>query len=97
MLFRQIARAAPRRAMDRQELRCNICDQIVEHGMVAQHVAGRNHSIRKKVAEFNEMNAQVKPSYRNDISTVRAWIRDLYKYDYLSSGATTNTTNTATT
>lgn len=69
------------------ELRCNVCDQMIPHELVSQHVSGRNHSIRKKVAEFNEMNTQVKPSYREDISIVRAWIRDLYKNDYLTSGA----------
>lgn len=69
------------------ELRCNVCDQLIPQGMVTQHLSARNHSIRKKVAEFNEMNTQVKPSYLNDISTVRAWIRDLYKYDYLTNGA----------
>ncbi len=69
-------------------LRCNICDELVPQEAVAQHIAGRNHSIRKKVAEWNEMNIQIKPSYPHEISTVRAWIRDLYKYDFLSSGAT---------
>ena len=70
------------------DIRCNVCDELVQPGMIAQHVSARNHSIRKKVAEFNEMNAQFKPSYRDDISTLRAWIRDLYKYDFLSTGAT---------
>jgi hypothetical protein len=70
------------------ELRCNVCDQAVPQELVSQHVSGRNHSIRKKVAEYNEMNSQVRPSYRDDISIVRAWIRDLYKYDYLTSSAT---------
>jgi hypothetical protein len=70
------------------ELRCNVCEQQVSIDMVPQHVSGRNHSIRKKVAEFNEMNSQVKPSRRDDISIARAWIRDLHKYDFLSTGAT---------
>ena len=70
------------------DLRCNVCDEKVQASMVAQHVSGRNHSIKKKVAEFNEMNSQFRPSYLNDISTVRAWIRDLYRYDFLSTGAT---------
>jgi hypothetical protein len=70
------------------DLRCNVCDEQVQASMVAQHVSGRNHSIKKKVAEFNEMNSQFRPSYLNDISTVRAWIRDLYRYDFLSTGAT---------
>jgi hypothetical protein len=70
------------------ELRCNVCDRLVSSDMVPQHVSGRDHSIRKKVAEFNEMNTQVKPSYLDDISIAKAWIRDLYKYDFLSTGAT---------
>ena len=70
------------------DLRCNVCDEKVQSSMVAQHVSGWNHSIKKKVAEFNEMNSQFRPSYLNDISTVRAWIRDLYRYDFLSTGAT---------
>ena len=70
------------------ELRCNVCDQLIQSAMVSEHVSSRNHSIRKKVAEFNEMNSQFKPSYRDDISIARAWIRDLYKYDFLTSGAT---------
>jgi hypothetical protein len=41
------------------------------------------------VAEFNEMNAQVgKARYENDVSVVNAWIRNLYGYDFLSSGKT---------
>jgi len=67
------------------ELRCNVCDQLVQSALVSEHVSSRNHSIRKKVAEFNEMNSQFKPSYRDDISIARAWIRDLYKYDFLTS------------
>jgi hypothetical protein len=55
--------------------------------MLEQHVSSRNHSIRKKVAEFNEMNSQFKPAYRGDISVATAWIRDLYKYDFLTLGA----------
>lgn len=70
------------------DLRCNVCDEQVQASTVAQHVSGRNHSIKKKVAEFNEMNSQFRPSYLNDISTVRAWIRDLYRYDFLTTGAT---------
>lgn len=68
------------------ELRCNVCDEVVQQNLVAEHLAARNHSIRKKVAEFNEMNIQFKPSYRDDISALGAWIRDLYKSDFLSSG-----------
>ena len=68
------------------ELRCNVCDQLVASEKVSQHVSGRNHSIRKKVAEFNEMNSQIKPSYRDDTSILRAWIRDLHRSDFLSAG-----------
>lgn len=65
-------------------LKCNVCDEMVNEGLITQHVASRNHSIRKKVAQFNEMNIQFKPTYQDDISTVRAWIKDLHKHDYLS-------------
>lgn len=70
------------------EIRCNMCDEVIDTSTVEQHVAGRNHSVKKKVAEFNEMNTQIKPSYQNDTSVVRAWIRDLYNYDFLSTGKT---------
>jgi hypothetical protein len=66
------------------DLRCNVCNEIVRADLVTQHVAGRNHSIKKKVAQYNEMNAQIKPSYRNDIPVARVWIRDLYEFDCLS-------------
>lgn len=70
------------------EIRCNICDEVISSSTIEQHVAGRNHSVKKKVAEFNEMNAQIKPSYQQDTSVVRAWIKDLYNYDFLSTGKT---------
>lgn len=70
------------------EIRCNICDEVISSSTVEQHVAGRNHLVKKKVAEFNEMNAQVKPSYQHDTSVVKAWIKDLYNYDFLSTGRT---------
>ena len=70
------------------EIRCNICDEVISSTTVEQHVAGRNHSMKRKVAEFNEMNSQIKPSYQNDISVVKAWIKDLYNYDFLSMGRT---------
>jgi acetyl-CoA carboxylase beta subunit len=70
------------------EIRCNICDETINASTVEQHVAGRNHGVKKKVAEFNEMNAQVKMSYLNDTSVVKAWIKDLYSYDFLSTGKT---------
>lgn len=71
-----------------ERIRCNICDETINTSAVEQHLAGRNHSIKKKVAEFQEMNAQVKSSYQNDTSVVRAWIKDLYAYDFLSTGRT---------
>ena len=70
------------------EIRCNICDEVMSSSSVEQHVAGRNHAVKRKVAEFNEMNAQVKMSYQNDTSVVSAWIKDLYNYDFLSTGRT---------
>jgi hypothetical protein len=70
------------------EIRCNICDEAISSSAVEQHIAGRNHAVKKKVAEFHEMNAQVKSSYQNDTSVVRAWIKDLYNYDFLSMGRT---------
>lgn len=70
------------------EVRCNICDEVINSSAVEQHVAGRNHAVKKKVAEFHEMNAQIKPSYQNDTSVVKAWIKDLYNYDFLSTGRT---------
>lgn len=70
-------------------LRCNICDEIIETAEVGQHVSGRNHAVKKKVAEFNEMNAQVgRTRYDSDVSIVNAWIRGLHSYDFLSSGRT---------
>ena len=70
------------------EIRCNICEEILSINMVDHHVAGRNHAVKKKVAEFHEMNAQVKSLYHDDISIVSAWIKNLYNYDFLSMGET---------
>lgn len=70
------------------EIRCNICDEVINASAVEQHVAGRNHGVKKKVADFNEMNAQIKMSYQNDTSVVKTWIRDLHNYDFLSTGRT---------
>jgi hypothetical protein len=67
-------------------LRCNICDENIAGMEVAQHVAGRNHGIKKKVAEFQEMNALVRRQYDGDVSVVSAWIRSLHERDFLSSG-----------
>jgi hypothetical protein len=70
------------------EVRCNICDEMINSSVVEQHVAGRSHAVKRRVAEFHEMNAQVKTTYQNDTSVVKAWIRDLYNYDFLSTGRT---------
>jgi hypothetical protein len=69
-------------------IRCNICDEIINSSAVAQHIVSRNHSIKKKVADFNEMNIQIRSSYQLDTSVIRSWLRDLYNYDYLSTGKT---------
>ena len=77
--------------MESNNIRCNICDEIIGSSSVSEHVAGRNHAVRKKVAEFHEMNAQVgsRQQYQqHETSIVRAWIRDLHNYDYLSTGRT---------
>jgi hypothetical protein len=72
-----------------ENLLCNICGEVIDMAEVSQHVSGRNHAVKKKVAEFNEMNAQVgRNRYENDTSVVNAWIRSLYSYDFLSSGKT---------
>ncbi|MGH9993000.1 MAG: hypothetical protein ACREBU_04685 [Nitrososphaera sp.] len=70
------------------DIRCNICDEVMGSFSVNEHVAGRSHAIRKKVAEFNEMNAQMKPFHQPDISIITAWIKNLHHYDFLSSGKT---------
>ncbi len=70
------------------EIWCNICDEVISSSTVDQHVAGRNHGVKKKVAEFNEMNAQVRSSHQHDMSIVKAWIKELYNYDFLSTGRT---------
>jgi hypothetical protein len=69
------------------KIRCSVCDEIVDSTMVAEHIAARSHSVRKKVAEFNEMNAQVKLSSQQEISVLGAWIKSLYCYDFLSKGS----------
>jgi hypothetical protein len=79
--------------MEERKLHCNICNEIIEMAEVGQHVTGRNHAVKKKVAEFHEMNAQVgtrrNNSYDGDTSVINAWIKDLYVHDFLSSGQTT--------
>jgi len=68
------------------EIRCNICDEIISTAKLDQHIGSRNHVVKKKVAEFHEMNVQVKPTYQDDRSIVMAWIKNLYNYDFLSTG-----------
>lgn len=72
--------------------RCNICDEVIGSSLVEEHVSSRNHAIKKRVAEFHEMNAMIKqPSLspnQHDISVVSTWLRDLYKYDFLTTGRT---------
>ena len=71
-------------------LRCNVCDENLSREQVEAHVLSRNHAIRKKVAEFNEMNALVGKSYgKDDTSILRIWIRDLYLKDPISQNSTT--------
>lgn len=72
--------------MSSATIRCNICDENVVGIEVAQHVSGRNHGVKKKVAEFQEMNALVRKQYDNDASVVSAWIKNLHERDFLSSG-----------
>lgn len=69
-----------------EKMRCNMCDELVNVDEVSGHVAGRNHAVKKKVAEFNEMNALVGRRYDSDISIVNAWLRNLHVRDFLSSG-----------
>jgi len=57
---------------------------------VAQHIAGRGHGVKKKVAEFQEMNSLVRKQYGDsssgsDVSVVNAWIKNLHAHDFLSS------------
>lgn len=68
------------------DIRCNICDEVINSSTVLLHVAGKNHRVKKKVAEFNEMNALVRSSFQRDTSVVQAWIKELYHHDSLSTG-----------
>lgn len=72
--------------MSSATIRCNICEENVVGMEVTQHVSGRNHGVKKKVAEFQEMNALVRKQYDNDASVVSAWIKNLHEQDFLSSG-----------
>lgn len=74
--------------MDSAELRCNCCDEMINSMEVSQHVAGKSHGIKKRVAEFRLMNVQVgvRQQQEEDISVINAWIRNLHKVDFLSSG-----------
>ncbi|HEX9678650.1 hypothetical protein [Nitrososphaera sp.] len=69
-----------------ERLRCNMCDELIDASEVPGHVASRTHAVKKKVAEFNEMNALVGRRYDNDVSVASAWIRNLHAHDFLSSG-----------
>jgi ABC-type Fe3+-citrate transport system substrate-binding protein len=68
------------------EIRCNIYDEVINSSTVVMHVACKNHGVKKKVDEFNEMNAQVKSPFEHDTSVVEAWIKELYHHDFLSTG-----------
>ncbi len=71
------------------KLRCNICNEIIETVEVSQHITGRNHAVKRKVAEFHEMNAQVgnkRSNYEGDTSVINMWIKGLYVRDFLSLG-----------
>jgi len=74
------------------EIICNICDEVtISSSIIDKHAASRDYVSRKKVVEFfHEINAQIKPSYQNDMSVVvRAWIKKpLYNYDFLPIGQT---------
>lgn len=64
-------------------LRCNMCDEMVRIDDVARHLEGRNHAVKKKVAEYQEMNAQLGKKYESDTSVVNAWIRNLHEHDFV--------------
>lgn len=66
-------------------MRCNICDEILSHSSITAHLASRNHSIKKKVAEYNEMNSLLRRTYENDDrSVLQVWITGLYAKDAVS-------------
>jgi phage FluMu protein Com len=69
-----------------EKLRCNMCDLLLDPAEVSGHLEGRGHAVKKKVAEFNEMNALVGRHYDSNVSVVNAWIRNLHVHDFLSSG-----------
>ena len=53
---------------------------IISSSIIDKHAASRNYVSRKKVVFFHEINAQIKPSYQNDMSVVvlvvvRAWMK----------------------
>ncbi|NOJ27240.1 MAG: hypothetical protein DA330_04425 [Nitrososphaera sp.] len=71
--------------MDAMELRCNFCEEMVNLVDVSQHVAGKNHGIKKRVAEFRLTNAQIGSKQQaEDISVIDAWIRNLHASDFMS-------------
>ena len=50
------------------EIICNICDEVtISSSIIDKHAEG-DYVSRKKVVEFfHEINAQIKPSYQNDM------------------------------
>ena len=52
-----------------EKLRCNICNEVIDLAEVGQHVTSRNHAVKKKVAEFHEMNAQLGNGRKNITTT----------------------------
>lgn len=63
-----------------------MCEKLLDTSEVADHVADRNHAVKKKVADFNEINALLGKHYDGDVSVVNAWIKNLHAHDFLSSG-----------
>ncbi len=68
-------------------MRCNVCDKVLEYSQIEMHVGSRAHSIMKKVAEYNEMNALIGRQYFEDASVTKIWIRDLIKRESVPSHA----------
>lgn len=75
-------------------LRCNVCDEAVSPSALERHIAGRNHAIKKKVAEFNEMNSQLGRGgsgsrvqacggEEDGVSVMTSWIRSLHQSDFI--------------
>jgi hypothetical protein len=69
-------------------LRCNICDKMIDRTVIEVHIASRTHSIMKKVAEYNEMNALIGRSYSQDSSVVKFWWRDVINSHHIAATST---------